>query len=154
VSHAVLAQDKSELIDRAVAENSDKFLAIFKEIHEHPELGFMEERTAAIVAGELGSYGYEVTESIGGTGVAAVLKNGDGPVVMYRADMDANAVLELTNLPYKSNKIATLADGNQTPVIHACGHECIRNYAVPGHCEPRYRSTKCGRDHCRLGPGG
>lgn len=117
------AQDQKATIQKAVEKDNDKYVAIFKDIHANPELGFMEVRTAGIVAKELKSYGYKVTEKIGVTGVAGVLKNGDGPIVMYRADMDSNAVEELTDLPYKSTKIAQLADGSETPVMHACGHD-------------------------------
>ncbi|WP_028873194.1 amidohydrolase [Psychroserpens burtonensis] len=122
-SASLIAQDQNVAIDKAVNKNNDKYVAIFKDIHENPELGFMEVRTAGIVAKELKSYGYKVTEKIGVTGVAGVLKNGDGPIVMYRADMDCNAVLELTDLPYKSTKIVKLDDGSETPVTHACGHD-------------------------------
>ncbi len=117
------AQDTKQLIEQSVSQNNDKFVKIFKDIHQNPELGFMEVRTANIVAKELKSYGYTTTEHIGKTGVAAVMKNGDGPVVMYRADMDANAVKETTGLPYASNKIVKLDDGSETPVAHTCGHD-------------------------------
>ncbi|MFM6904873.1 MAG: amidohydrolase [Acinetobacter tjernbergiae] len=117
------AQDTKQLIEQSVSQNNDKFVKIFKDIHQNPELGFMEFRTAAIVAKELKSYGYSTTERIGKTGVAAVMKNGDGPIVMYRADMDANAVKETTGLPYASNKIVKLDDGTETPVAHTCGHD-------------------------------
>lgn len=116
------AQNK-ELIEKAVNLDNDKYVSIFKDIHENPELGFMEVRTSGIVAKELKSYGYNVTEGIAKTGVAGVLKNGDGPTVMYRADMDCNAVKETTNLPYKSTKIVKLDNGSETPVMHACGHD-------------------------------
>ncbi len=122
-STMLLAQDQKENIAKAVDTDNDKYVALFKDIHENPELGFMEVRTAGIVAKELKSYGYKVTEKIGITGVAGVLKNGDGPIVMYRADMDCNAVLELTDLPYKSTKKVKLDDGSETPVTHACGHD-------------------------------
>ena len=117
------AQDTKQLIEQSVSQNNDKFVKIFKDIHQNPELGFMEFRTAAIVAKELKSYGYNTTERIGKTGIAAVMKNEDGPIVMYRADMDANAVKETTGLPYASNKIVKLDDGTETPVAHTCGHD-------------------------------
>jgi hippurate hydrolase len=117
------AQDSKTAIIQAVEKDNDKYVAIFKDLHENPELGFMEVRTAGIAAKELKAYGYKVTEKIGVTGVAGVLENGKGPIVMYRADMDSNAVEELTDLPYKSTKIAKLEDGSETPVMHACGHD-------------------------------
>jgi hippurate hydrolase len=120
---SIYAQNSSSIINSAVEKDKDKFVAIFKDLHQNPELGFNETRTAGIVAKELKAYGYKVTEGIAKTGVAGVLKNGEGPIVMYRADMDANAVEELTDLPYKSTTIAKLEDGSETPVAHACGHD-------------------------------
>ena len=117
------AQNNETIIEKAVIEDNKKFTTIFKDIHENPELGFMEVRTSEIIATELKSYGYDVTEGIAKTGVAGVLKNGDGPIVMYRADMDCNAVKETTDLPYKSTKRVKLANGTETPVMHACGHD-------------------------------
>ena len=84
--------------------DSGRLVTIFKDIHENPELGFMEVRTAAIVAKELKALGYEVMTGIGKTGVVGIMKNGDGPIVMYRADMDCNSVKETTGLPYASTK--------------------------------------------------
>lgn len=123
LAHVAFSQSSIDFIDQEVAKENEKYVNIFKDIHQNPELGFMEVRTAGIVAKELRSYGYDVKEQIAKTGVAAVLQNGDGPVVMYRADMDCNAVKETTNLPYKSSKIVKLDDGSETPVMHACGHD-------------------------------
>lgn len=119
----LVAQSQEGIISSSIAKDNDKFIAIFKDIHQNPELGFMEVRTAGIISKELKSYGYNVSEGIGITGVAGVLKNGDGPIVMYRADMDCNAVKETTDLPYKSTKIVKLDNGTETPVMHACGHD-------------------------------
>ncbi|MFQ3559769.1 amidohydrolase [Streptomyces gramineus] len=88
--------------------------ALYEDLHAHPELSFEEERTAALVAQRLRDQGWEVTERVGGTGVVGVLANGDGPVVLLRADMDALPVREETGLPYASEN-----DG----VMHACGHD-------------------------------
>jgi len=117
------AQIDNEIVSTSVENSNDKFVEIFKDIHQNPELGFMEVRTAGIVAEELKSYGYKVTEKIAKTGVAGILKNGEGPTIMYRADMDCNAVEETTDLPYKSTKVVKLDDGSETPVAHACGHD-------------------------------
>ncbi|MEV5505346.1 amidohydrolase [Streptomyces orinoci] len=87
---------------------------LYRDLHAHPELSFAEHRTAAEVARRVRSYGYEVTESVGRTGVVAVLKRGPGPVVLLRADLDALPLQERTGLPYASG-----ADG----VMHACGHD-------------------------------
>src|SRR4051812_31400714 len=74
--------------------------ALYKDVHAHPELSMQETRTAALAADRLRAAGYEVTTGIGGTGVVGLLRNGDGPTVMLRADMDALPVQEATGLPY------------------------------------------------------
>ncbi|WP_413113892.1 amidohydrolase [Thaumasiovibrio sp. DFM-14] len=119
LSLPVAANTTHKLIDA----DTPRLQEIYKDIHANPELGFMEHRTAGIVANELKELGFEVTTGIGITGVAAVLENGPGPVVMYRADMDANAVKEETGLPYASNVKVTNLDGNETYVSHMCGHD-------------------------------
>ncbi|WP_458248305.1 M20 family metallopeptidase [Streptomyces sp. MAI_2237] len=96
---------------------------LYKDLHSHPELGFGEHRTAQKAAEALRACGYEVTDGIGGTGVLGVLANGDGPVVMGRADMDALPVRERTGLPYASTTTVTGRDGAEQPVMHACGHD-------------------------------
>lgn len=96
---------------------------IYKDIHANPELPMMETRTAGIAARWLRENGYEVTEGVGKTGVVGLLRNGDGPTVMLRADMDALPIPELTGAPYASNKIVKDADGKETPVSHMCGHD-------------------------------
>ena len=97
--------------------------ALYKDIHAHPELSMQETRTAGIAADRLRDCGFEVTERVGGTGVVGLLKNGDGPTIMLRADMDALPIKEATGLPYASKVTATGADGVETPVMHACGHD-------------------------------
>jgi hippurate hydrolase len=96
---------------------------LYRDLHAHPELSGQEERTAAAAAAHLNRAGFDVTEGVGGTGVVGVLANGDGPTVMLRADMDALPVAEATGLDYASTVTATQADGTQTPVMHACGHD-------------------------------
>lgn len=96
---------------------------IYRDLHEHPELAFAEHRTAGIVAERLGALGYEVTTGVGGTGVVGVLRNGPGPTALLRADMDGLPVAEETGLPYASTARAPGADGVETPVMHACGHD-------------------------------
>ncbi|MEN9570758.1 MAG: hypothetical protein RL172_1989 [Bacteroidota bacterium] len=112
-----------EQIKKLAADDGPRLVEIFKDLHANPELPFMETRTAAIVAKELTAYGYNVQTGIGGTGVVGILKNGDGPVVMYRADMDCNSVEEATGLPYASKKRMKNPDGIDVPVMHACGHD-------------------------------
>ncbi len=101
----------------------DDLEALYTDIHSHPELSMQEKRTAGVAAERLKAAGFEVTEEIGNTGVVGVLRNGDGPTVMLRADMDALPVREDTGLPYASTVTAADAEGNETPVMHACGHD-------------------------------
>ena len=97
--------------------------SVYKDIHSHPELSMEENRTAGIAADRLRAAGYEVTTGVGKTGVVAVLRNGDGPTIMLRADMDALPVREATGLPYASNVTSTDHDGKSVPVMHAYGHD-------------------------------
>lgn len=96
---------------------------VYRDLHANPELSFQEERTAGIVAEHLRALGYEVTTGLGGTGVLGLLSNGAGPTVLLRADMDALPVEEATGLPYASTRRGTDPDGNDVPVMHACGHD-------------------------------
>lgn len=96
---------------------------LYRDLHRQPELSHQEHRTAGLVAGRLRDAGYEVHERIGRTGVVGVLANGDGPVVLLRADMDALPVREATGLPYASEVTARDGDGDEVPVMHACGHD-------------------------------
>ncbi|HKU35493.1 MAG TPA: amidohydrolase [Paenarthrobacter sp.] len=97
--------------------------ALYKDLHANPELSFQEVRTSGIVAGHLESLGLEVHRNIGKTGVVGVLANGDGPVVMLRADMDALPVKETTGLKYASAATGEDHEGREVPVMHACGHD-------------------------------
>jgi len=106
-------------------------LGIYKDIHTHPELSGQEERTSAIIAKELRAAGCQVTEHLGkyeksdlkGYGVVGVMKNGDGPRVLVRSDMDALPVEEETGLPYASKVVAKNDEGKDVHVMHACGHD-------------------------------
>jgi amidohydrolase len=97
--------------------------ATYKDVHGHPELSMQENRTAGLAAKHLADNGYEVTTGIGKTGVVGLLRNGDGPTVMLRADMDALPIQEDSGLDYASTVSATDPAGNTTPVAHACGHD-------------------------------
>jgi len=97
--------------------------ALYKDVHAHPELSMQETRTAGIAADWLRKAGYEVTTGVGKTGVVGVLRNGDGPTIMLRADMDALPIEEATGLPYSSKVIGTDAEGKTVPVGHMCGHD-------------------------------
>jgi len=110
-------------LNSIVEKDNDRLVNIFKDLHAHPELGFTEVRTAAIVAKELKRLGFTVTEGIAKTGVVGVLKNGEGPTVWFRADMDAISVKEATGLPYAPQQKQRLADGSEVDVMHACGHD-------------------------------
>src|SRR5437867_1494117 len=106
-------------------------LGIYKDIHTHPELSGHEERTSAIIAKELRAAGCQVTEHLGkyeksdlkGYGVVGVMKNGDGPTVLVRTDLDALPVEEQTGLPYASKVVAKNDEGKDVHVMHACGHD-------------------------------
>jgi hippurate hydrolase len=97
--------------------------ALYKDIHAHPELSMQETRTAGIAADHLRAGGFEVTTEVGKTGVVGILRNGDGPTVMLRADMDALPIKEATGLPYASSVTAIGPDGGSVPVAHSCGHD-------------------------------
>ncbi|HLX27737.1 MAG TPA: M20 family metallopeptidase [Casimicrobiaceae bacterium] len=97
--------------------------ALYKDIHSHPELSMQETRTAGIAADWLRKAGYEVTTGVGKTGVVGLLRNGEGPTVMLRADMDALPVAEDTGLSYASKAMAKDAEGKDVPVGHMCGHD-------------------------------
>ncbi|MCK1339310.1 amidohydrolase [Bradyrhizobium sp. 38] len=97
--------------------------ALYKDVHSHPELSMQETRTAGLAADRLRAAGYEVTTGVGKTGVVGLLRNGEGPTAMLRADMDALPVQEATGLSYASKATATDRDGNTVPVSHMCGHD-------------------------------
>ncbi|MBY0524481.1 MAG: amidohydrolase [Gemmataceae bacterium] len=96
---------------------------LYKHLHSNPELSLQEEKTSALLAKEMRGLGFEVTEKVGGLGVVAVLKNGKGPLVLVRTDMDALPVTELTGVSYASRVRARDKAGNDVGVMHACGHD-------------------------------
>ncbi|HET6525772.1 amidohydrolase [Sphingopyxis sp.] len=106
-----------------VEQQMPSLMAIYKDLHAHPELSFMEVRSAGILAAEARKLGFKVTEKVGGTGIVAVMENGPGPVVMVRADMDGLPVTEQTGLPGASKVRVTTKEGVETGVMHACGHD-------------------------------
>ena len=117
---AVHAQDKPADWSK---QHVDELLTVYQDFHSHPELSFSEERTAAKLAEELKSLGIEVTTGVGKTGVVGLLKNGDGPTIMIRTDLDALPVVEATGLPFASKVVAKDPKGNDVGVMHACGHD-------------------------------
>jgi len=118
---AVPAQ-ADELRD-AVAADLPKLLELYRDLHANPELSFQEVQTAKKLAARARAMGFEVTEGVGKTGVVAVMKNGEGPTVMLRADMDGLPVIEQTGLPFASKVRAVAQNGTETGVMHACGHD-------------------------------
>ena len=119
---ASIAQDRT-LRDSVARDYRENLSALFDHFHRNPELSGREVRTAARIARELRALGYEVTTGVGGTGVVAVLRNGAGPTVMLRADMDGLPLEERSGLPNASRARQTGADGTEQPVMHACGHD-------------------------------
>lgn len=121
---AALANAADPALASAIARDYDTRLKpLFEHFHRNPELSFMEVKTAARLAKELRGAGFEVTEGVGKTGVVAMLKNGPGPLVMMRADMDGLPVLEKSGLPYASTVTARDQSGKEVPVTHSCGHD-------------------------------
>jgi len=111
-------------LSNAVEADYDQHLgALYDYFHRNPELSSMETKTAARLADELRAAGFEVSEGVGGTGVVAIMENGPGPLVMMRADMDGLPVPEKSGLPYASTVTQIDWDGNEVPVMHACGHD-------------------------------
>ncbi|MEL7517425.1 MAG: amidohydrolase [Pseudomonadota bacterium] len=111
-------------ITSAVEADYDAYLApLFVHFHENPELSFLENKTAERMAAELRATGLEVTENVGGTGVVGLVKNGEGPLILLRADMDGLPVKEKSGLEYASTVTQVGQDGKEYPVMHACGHD-------------------------------
>jgi hippurate hydrolase len=121
LSAPATAQDSLKAAIAADYETNLK--ALFEHFHQNPELSHREFKTAERLASEIRALGYNVTEGVGGTGVVAVMENGDGPTVMIRADMDGLPIKEVTGLPYMSTATQEDIDGKVKPVMHACGHD-------------------------------
>jgi len=109
-------------IERSVEGDYPKLDALYKDIHAHPEIAFQEEKTAAKLAAEMRALGFEVTEHVGKTGLVAIYKNGDGPTIMVRTELDALPMEEKTGLTYASRD-KTIWQGRETFVAHSCGHD-------------------------------
>ena len=117
------AAERTRAVRPRVDAELTSLLALYKHLHSHPELSLREAQTSARLAKELREAGFEVTEKVGGYGVVGVLKNGDGPTVMIRTDMDALPVIEQTGLPYTSKVRTRDKNENEVGVMHACGHD-------------------------------
>ena len=110
------------VIETSVENDYPKLDALYKDIHAHPELAFQEVNTAANLAAAMREIGFEVTEKVGKTGLVAIYKNGDGPTIMVRTELDALPMEEKTELPYASHDKTTWR-GRETFVAHSCGHD-------------------------------
>ena len=120
---AIGAPAAAQDLGAEVQKQMPSLMTIYKDLHANPELSFMEVRSAGILAAEARKLGFQVTEKVGGTGVVAVMKNGPGPVVLIRADMDGLPVTEQTGWPGASKVRVTTKEGVETGVMHACGHD-------------------------------
>ena len=108
------AKIKNSLLVQEVKKQEAKYEALYQDLHQHPELSKQEEHTSALLAGKLRELGFEVTEKVGGYGIVGLLRNGEGPTIALRTDMDALPIQEATGLPYTSQT---------EDVFHACGHD-------------------------------
>ncbi len=113
----------AETVRDSVAADMPSLMAIYRDLHANPELSFEEVKSSARLAAEAKKLGFEVTTNVGGHGVVAVMRNGPGPTLLIRADMDALPLTEQTGLPYASKVKAVGAGGIETGVMHACGHD-------------------------------
>lgn len=111
------------LVEKAIAAEIGDLDQLYKQLHANPEVAFQEEQTSARLANELKKLGFEVTTKVGTTGVVGVFKNGPGPTVLVRTDMDALPVTEKTGVPYASKVRIRDKEGRETGVMHACGHD-------------------------------
>lgn len=127
---ALAAASSAQDLNTLIQKETPALVGTYKDLHEHPELSHHEERTSAILAKALRDAGYTVTEHVGlypdgshAFGVVGILKNGPGPTLLVRGDMDALPIIEETGLPYASHVITKTASGQSTGVMHACGHD-------------------------------
>src|SRR4051795_7131172 len=120
--------------------------ALYVDLHQHPELSGHETETAGKLANKLRVAGYKVTEHVGGTGIVALMKNGAGPTIMLRTELDALPVEEKTGLPYASKVHAKDDSGRDVPVMHACGHDLhmasmLGTAAIMAHSKETWHGT-------------
>src|SRR5262249_2373867 len=120
---AAALKDRRDEISKRTSTDLARLEGLYKHLHSNPELSLHEKNTSARLARELKDIGFDVTEGVGGYGAVAVLKNGKGPTVLVRTDMDALPVVEQTGLPYASKVKVRDKAGNEVGVMHACGHD-------------------------------
>ena len=111
------------VFDKEIIKQAEYALELCKYLHQNPEISFQEKKTSARMADELKSIGFDVTPNFGGNNVIGLLKNGEGPVIMLRADMDALPIKEKTGLSFSSTKTMIDSNGKEVPAMHACGHD-------------------------------
>ena len=121
VAHAAHAQDSAAVAGQ-INGMYPQLETIYKDLHQHPEIAFQEVRTAAKLAAEMRAHGFEVTENVGKTGIVAIYKNGKGPMVLVRTEMDGLPMEEKSGFPY-SSKAHALLEGKDVMVAHSCGHD-------------------------------
>jgi hippurate hydrolase len=119
----VTGPNPSQLITDKVKEDLPALLTFYKALHQKPELSLLEKETSAKLAAEMRQLGFEVTENFGGYGIVCILRNGEGPTVLYRTDMDGLPVIEKTGLPYASEHVMKDMDDVEGRTMHACGHD-------------------------------
>lgn len=127
---ATYRENQHRAVEGWLAQNLPALVATCKHLHTNPELSLHEEQTAKVVAENFRKAGLEVTTGVGGHGVVGVLRNGDGPVVLVRGDMDALPITEETGLDYASKVTFTRPDGRTVGVMHACGHDIHTTMAI------------------------
>lgn len=120
---ATFRSDLSDAVDQAVRRQLSDWVSFYKDLHANPELSLQEAKSAARIAKRLEVSGYSVATGVGGHGVVGVLRNGPGPTVLIRGDMDALPVTEETGLQYASKVTVIGTDGREVGVMHACGHD-------------------------------
>lgn len=123
IANAVDIQEISKKTDLYLNQHYPQLDSLYKDIHKNPELGYQEVRTTKLLADNMRKIGFQVTENIGGTGLVAIFRNGAGPTVMVRTELDALPMQEKTGLPYASTAKQTGRDGKETFVAHSCGHD-------------------------------
>src|SRR5262249_16814991 len=117
------AESLREQVTGRVNQEYPNLFELYRHLHTHPELSLHEEKTGQRIAEELKRAGVEVTSRVGGQGVVGVVRNGSGPTVLVRTDLDALPVKEQTGLPYASQARTTDDQGNEVDLMHACGHD-------------------------------
>ncbi len=120
---AASPQELRSMVNARIEAEYSSLFGIYTNLHAHPELSFMEVNTSALVARELRSLGFSVTEKVGKTGVVGVLTNGPGPTVLVRADMDGLPIKENTGVPYASTAVVKDQSGKDQPAMHGCAHD-------------------------------